>query len=130
MRSQFPLFIVIIVAVLIVLLAQEKFYQNVYDIEINGEVKPRSLKSVRDINGVLYLAVTYLEKNAGMSISVNKDDGQITLSHDSRSVTLRIDEKEALKKGRKYFINLRRLLEELGGRYVWDKDNKILVIEF
>ncbi len=130
MRSQYALLIIIVLTVLVGLFAQQTLYQNVYDIEINGEALPRSLRAVRVVDEVLYIEVFYLEEHTELEVSVKKFRKEITITHNEKSVNFRIEKEEAFKKGKRYFVSLRKLLEELGGRYVWDKDNKILIIDF
>ena len=130
MKSQYALLIIIVLTVLIGLFAQQTLYQNVYDIEINGKALPRSLKAVRVVDEVLYIEVFYLEGHTELEASVKESEKEITITHNEKSVNFRIEKEEAFKKGKRYFVSLRKLLEELGGRYVWDKDNKILIIDF
>ena len=90
---------------------------------------PRSLKAVRVVDDSLYIAVIYLEKYTELEASVRESEKEIKIGHNEKSVNFRIGA-EAFKKGKRYYIPLRKLLKELGGKYVWDKDNKILIIEF
>ena len=129
-KGQYFLLIIIILTIIVVLFAQKRIYQNVYDVEINGKTAPYSLKSIRVEDEEVYIASSYLEEHGGLKAKVNKDE--IVMFKDDLSVTFTIGERksDAFKKSGKYFIPLKQLIEELGGKYVWDKENKILVIDF
>ena len=129
MRSQYALLIIIVLVVLIGLFAQQTLYQNVYDIEINGEAMPRSLKAIHVVDEMLYIAVFYLDEHTELKVSIKESGKEITITHNEKSVNFRIGE-NAFKKRKRFYIPLRKLLGELGGKYVWDKDNKILIIDF
>ena len=129
-KGQYFLLIIIILTIIVVIFAQKTIYQNVYDVEINGKVAPYSLKSIRVEDEEIYIAASYLEEHGGLKAKVNKDE--IVMFKEDLSVTFTIGDKkgDAFKKSGKYFIPLKYLIEGFGGKYIWDKENKILVIDF
>ena len=127
-RSQYPLLIVIVLTVLVGIFSKQYINRNVYEVEINGRVATHSIKSIRIEKDVLYIASSYLEENSELKVS--EFNNEIIVTYNGKSINFSIRSKDALKKGRTYFLNLRKLIDELGGKYVWDKDNKMLIIDF
>lgn len=129
-KGQYFLLIIIVLTIIVVIFAQKTIYQNVYDVEINGKVAPYSLKSIRVEDEEIYIAASYLEEHGGLIAKIAENG--IIVSKDDLSVTFTIGERkgDAFKKSGKYFIPLKYLIEGFGGKYIWDKENKILVIDF
>ena len=129
-RGQYFLLIIIILTVIVLIFAQKTIHQNVYDVEINGKPAPYSLKSIRIEDEEIYIASSYLEEHGDLKAKVNKDE--IVMFRDNLSVKFSMGEEksDAFEKSGKYFIPLKYLIEGLGGKYIWDKENKILIINF
>ena len=129
-RGQYFLLIIIVLTVVITLISREKIYQNLYDVEINGKPAPHSLKSIKEENSEIYITASYLSENGGLKIALNDSKNKITLYRENLQVTFNIGEKkdDAFEESGKYFIPLKKLIERFGGKYVWDKENKILSI--
>ncbi len=131
-RANRFLLILILLTVVIILFMFKKVYQNVYEIRINGESTPYLFKSVKIEDGEIYFATTYLEEYCNMRAEMIDSGKGIALYKGETSITFTLGKGKGkvFEKSNKYFVPLKSLIEGLGGKYVWDKDNKIIVINF
>jgi len=130
-RGQYFLLIIIFLTIIIIVIAQKNIYQSVIDVEINGKTAPYSLKSIRIEDGEIYIATSYLEKHGGLKTEIINGK-EIAVYRGDAFVTFMLgkETRDAFKKSGRHFIPLKRLVEGLGGKYIWDKENKIIVIDF
>ena len=111
---------------------KNKIYRYVYEVQIDGKTAPYSLKSIKEENGEIYISSSYLEEYGGLKARIIVPDKEIEICRGEACVIFMSGKKkgDAFIKSNRYFIPLKHLLEELGGKYIWDKENKILVIDF
>ena len=114
------------------MIMKNRIYQYVYEVEIDGKTAPYSLKSIKEENGEIYISSSYLEEYGGLKTRIIISDKKIEICRGEASAIFMTGKKkgDAFIKSNRYFIPLKHLLEEFGGKYIWDKENKILAIDF
>ena len=131
-KTQYFLFFLILLIMIIMLVMKDKLYQNVYEIEIDGKVAPHSLKAIKVVEGRIYISSSYLIENSILEIKIIEPEKEIEIYKGNEYVKFYVDDEKgsAFLKSGDYYIPLKQLVDKLGGKYIWDKENKILVIDF